>query len=286
VADILVVGSIAWDEVVRLDSMLRRGAHNAGAWLGRRIGGGAANTAMSLARAGDRAQVISAVGSDSDGEFLVEELSGVGVDVSAIARDGGETTRAIILLEADGERTVVNLTRARVHLPSDLDRRPADACYVRSADPALTSVLRRRAASGLVISHIPPVTRGLRPAQVLVGSASDLDAEFLADPYWAGRAVAGALLEWVVITRGAEGAAAYGPEDRLELAAPAVDAVDTTGAGDIFAAGLVHALATGQPMEQALGTAVEWGSASVTFEGTVPPEEFPGGLDWDRRRPS
>jgi sugar/nucleoside kinase (ribokinase family) len=219
------------------------------------------------------------VGPDSGGENLVEELTGLGVDVSAVRRDGGETTRAIILLEADGERTVINLARARVPLPPDLDERPADACYVRSADPVLSDVLRRRARTGLVVSHIPPVTEGFRPAQVLVGSASDLDDGFLGDPFGGGRRVAGDFLEWVVVTRGAAGAAAYGPQGTLELAAPAVEAVDTTGAGDIFAAGLVHALASGAPMEQALGTAVEWGSASVTFEGTVPPEGFPGQTD-------
>ena len=49
-------------------------------------------------------------------------------------------------------------------------------------------------------------------------------------------------------------------------------AVDSTGAGDVFAAGLVHALAGGAPMETALVTAVAWGTAAVECEG-LPPRE-------------
>ena len=50
---------------------------------------------------------------------------------------------------------------------------------------------------------------------------------------------------------------------------------DSTGAGDVFAAGLVHGLARGWPMRRVLETAVAWGSASVQYEGTVPPPGFP-----------
>ncbi len=273
--DILVVGSVAWDEVALLEGELQHGGHNGARWLGRRVGGGAANTAMALARAGDRATVISAVGMDEQGVRLIATLADVGVDVDAIDRHGSETTRSVVLLESDGERTVVNLARARVPLPADLATRPAACCYVRSADPALTEVLRQRVRHGLVVAHIPPLLPDFRPAQVLVGSASDLDAGFLADPYAAALEVAGEPLEWVVVTHGSSGACACAVDRTIEVRAPKVEAVDTTGAGDIFAAGLVHALARGKAMEHALATAVAWGAASVTFEGTVPPAGFP-----------
>jgi sugar/nucleoside kinase (ribokinase family) len=275
VQEILVVGSVSWDEVALLQAPLERGTHNAARGLGRRIGGGAANTAMALARGGDRPVVISAVGADRDGDQLVAELASIGVEVGCIDRQGPQTTRSLILLEGDGERTVVNLARASVPLPEDLATRPAACCYVRSADPALTEVLRIRTRSSLVVSHIPPLKPDFRPAQVLLGSASDLGASFLADPYAAGLDVAGEPLEWVVITRGAEGAAAYCVDRVIERPAPRVRAVDTTGAGDVFAAGLVHGLARGQPMEEALEIAVAWGAASVRYEGTVPLAGFP-----------
>jgi len=114
-----------------------------------------------------------------------------------------------------------------------------------------------------------------RPAQVLVGSVSDLPPEFLADPFAAGRRIAGEVLQWVVVTYGAEGARAFGTGQILQQAAPAVEVVDSTGAGDVFAAGLAHALARSLSMDESLRIAVAWGSASVAYLGTVPPPGFP-----------
>jgi ribokinase len=276
VARILVIGSIALDEVVHLDSPLRPGGHLAGHWQGARVGGGAANTAMALARAGDEAVVISAVGADEYGTWLVREIEALGVITKHIHRHAAETTRSLIVLDLLGERTVINLARAPVPLPWDLAEMAADACYVRSTDPALTPILQQRVArGGLVVAHVPPTAEGSRPAQVLVASASDLDPAFLADPFAAARRVAGETLEWLVLTRGGEGATAYGRDWTLRHGAPKIEVVDSTGAGDVFAAGLTHALARGMPMREALRHGVDWGAASVRYAGTVPPPDFP-----------
>lgn len=274
VATILIIGSIAWDEVVRLDNPLRSGSHNDGQGLGRRIGGGAANTALALARAQDTPMVISAVGADAAGAELVNELERLGVDVQLVDRGAQATTRSLVLLEANGERTVVNLARARLSLTFDLEDLAGECCYVRSADPALTPLLARRAETGTVVAHVPPLKAAFRPAQVLVGSAADLGEAVLADPFAVGQRVAGDWLQWMIVTRGPEGAIAYGHGDRIEERAPLVEVVDSTGAGDVFAAGLVHALGNGQGMEAALKIAVRWGAISVGYEGTIPPADF------------
>lgn len=279
-ANILVVGSVAWDEVVKMESPMRSGAHNQGRWIGKRIGGGAANTGMALARAGDRALIVSAVGDDPDGERLMQELMRMGLDTRYLERGADATTRSLVILEEGGERTIVNLSRARVPLPSALAAIPANCLYVRSADPALQPILDKRVQhGGLVVAHVPPLDAGCLPAQVLVASAADLDGKFLADPYGAGFGIAGAHLAWMVITDAAEGAKAYGPDRVLSAAAPPGKVVDTTGAGDVFAAGLCHALAHGKDMDAALTTAVEWGTISVRYEGTVPPPGFPYSLE-------
>nr|VFK79751.1 MAG: Sugar or nucleoside kinase, ribokinase family [Candidatus Kentron sp. SD] len=276
---VLIIGSVAWDEVIYLPGALRAGAHNAGRPMGIRIGGGAANTAMALAimpslqsREHPRAEpiVVSAVGEDAQGMQLLDTLRELGVHVDRIRRQGRETTRSLVLLDKSGERTVINLARAPLPLPADLVDIPADCCYVRSADPALTPILKERVRKGPVIAHIPPITDGFRPARILVGSASDLDDDFLRDPFPAGQRVAGDVLEWVVITSGADGATAYGDGLSLRKPAPRVPVRDTTGAGDVFAAGLAFALALGKDMPAALETAVSWGSASARYQGTIP----------------
>lgn len=273
--EILVIGSVAIDEVVHLDGPLRAGSHNGGRWEGWRIGGGVANTAMALARGGERPIVISAVGDDPQGQECLRTLREMGVEVRHIHRYADATTRSLVMLDEGGERTIVNLARAQVPLPLDLAEIPADCIYVRSADPELTPFMAQRARTGPLVAHIPPITPGLRPATVLVGSASDLPPDFLATPFEHGLEVAGETLEWVVITDGPQGATAYGPGVTLEQPAPARATVDSTGAGDVFAAGLCHALARGDGMKRALEVAVEWGAASVIYAGTVPPPGFP-----------
>jgi sugar/nucleoside kinase (ribokinase family) len=274
---VVIVGSIAQDDVVMLDARLRPGSHNSASLAGGRIGGGAANTAMAMARAGDRVRVLSAVGPDQAGASLLAQLSGVGVDTSLVSRAAHETTRSLVIIDPDGERTVVNLARAAVPLPAEAASLEADWCYVRSADPALTPVLQQLLARGVkVLAHIPPVTDGLRPARVLVGSASDLDAAFLAAPFASARRVAGDALDWMVVTEGENGAVAYGANKTIRQAAREVVVVDSTGAGDVFAGGLMHALGAGASMAEALRIAVHWGTASVAYAGTIPPAGFPG----------
>ncbi len=272
---VVVVGSIAVDEVVRLRGPLQPGTHAAAEWCGERVGGGAANSAMALARAGLDVALVSAAGADAQGERLLAPLRALGIDLTWVARPA-TSTRSLLLIDPEGERTILNLHRASVPLPAALADDPAPVCYLRSADPALVEPMRRRIAQGrCVVVHMPPLDMQMVPAQVVVGSAADLDAATLAAPYDAVRACLGAGLEWVVITRGPAGASAYSATQHLHQVAPRVVAVDTTGAGDVFAAGLCAALAAGRPMPAALAQAVAWGSASVQYPGTLPPSGFP-----------
>jgi sugar/nucleoside kinase (ribokinase family) len=268
VARIVVVGSVAQDDVVWLEQPLHEGRHLEGRRRQLRLGGGGANTAIPLRLAGHEVALVAPVGADPLGEWLLAKLQQKGVDVSAVQRVSGESTRSLVLLDPTGERTIVNLHRCREDGPPErLRRLPADAIYVRSRDRDLAPLLAERVGSTPVVAHVPPLAACSRPASVLVGSVSDLPPEFLAAPWSAGRAIAGEALRWVVITLGAQGAHAYGPEARLEVPAPVVPVVDSTAAGDVFAAGLVHALALGRTMEAALQTAVAWGAATVSCPG-------------------
>jgi sugar/nucleoside kinase (ribokinase family) len=79
------------------------------------------------------------------------------------------------------------------------------------------------------------------------------------------------------MTMGSRGAEAVSAHERIATPAPSVRAVDTTGAGDVFAAGLVHSLLRERPMPQALETAAAWGAAAAAFRG-LPPQETIQGL--------
>jgi ribokinase len=215
---------------------------------------------------------VAAVGSDETGAWLIQELERLGADTAAVARLQGPSTHSLVLLDPGGERTVVNLHRCREPAPPErLRTLPADCVYVRSREIEMGPLIAEKARACRVVAHVPPVAAGARPAHVLVASASDLAPEALADPWALGREIAGDSLEWFVVTRGAAGAEAYSSGRTLSASAAAVEAADSTGAGDAFAAGLVHALVSGSPMEKALRTAVAWGTASAGCRSSVLP---------------
>ena len=270
-ARIVVVGSVASDEVVRLTEPVREGAHLNGRAMGTRLGGGGANTAVALAAAGHAVPLVTAVGDDEAGAWQLARLAEAGVEVSAVVRVPGPSTRSICLVDGAGERTIVNLGRAAEDGPPlrllDLD---ADLVYVRTRAGGLAPVLAHVAERARVVAHVPPLEPGIFPAHVIVCSASDLLTDVLADPLSAARAVAGDRLEWVVVTKGPDGAEALAADGRrLSVAAPRARAVDSVGAGDAFAAGLCHALALGWAMEDALAEGCRWGSAKVEVEGSA-----------------
>lgn len=276
-ARVVVVGSVAVDEVVRLRQPLRSGAHLDGELVERRIGGGAANTGRPLAYAGHDVALVSAVGTDGDGAGILAALEASGVGTASVARVDGPSTRSLVLVDPIGERTVVNLHRCvEPEQPARLLQLPADVLYVRSREASLAPLLASRLGSCVVVAHVPPAEPGSRPAHVLVASASDLPVASGEAPWEMALRVAGPSLRWFVLTRGADGAEAFGREGRLSVAAERVDAIDSTGAGDVFAAGLVHALAGGAAMEEALAAAVRWGTAAVECAGVPAPERIRG----------
>jgi ribokinase len=263
-ARIVVVGSVAQDDVVWLHQPLSEGRHLEAGRRKVRLGGGGANTAIPLCHAGHHVLLVAAVGADPVGDWLLGTLEAAGIDTGLVARVPGESTRSLVLLDPAGERTIINLHRCHAPCVSERLRSiAADAVYVRSRELDLAKALGERVHDSLVVAHVPPLVEGSRPAGVLVGSASDLPPEFLADPWPAARKIAGDALRSVVITLGAGGALAVHAEKQLRVEAPAVEVVDTTGAGDVFAAGLVHGLVEGRAMTEALRTAVAWGVAAV-----------------------
>ncbi len=271
-ARIVVIGAVACDEVVRLTEPLRPGAHLNGVTVDARLGGGGANTALALAAVGHDTTLLTAVGRDDAGDALLAELAAAGIDTAQIARLDRPTTRSLILVDPFGERTVVNIARCEEDAPpARLLKLPAEAVYVRSRRGDLASLLAAKAASALVVAHIPPVEPDARPAQVLVASASDLAPDARREPWLLGRAIAGGFLRWVVLTAGAAGARAYAEREQWEASAASVRPVDTTGAGDAFAAGLIHALVGGRPLPEALAVAVRFGTEATLWATSALP---------------
>jgi ribokinase len=274
-SDVVVFGTPVADIVLRVAALPRPGDQIRAEPLGWRLGGGSANIACGLAAAGHDVKLIGPVGTDSMADELLAELERRGVDTHGCIRMSGASARALILLDENGERTILILGGERWPEPLPLpDLPPASgvACvYVESYALFPTTIADRFPEALLVAT---PPARGHRtwPADVIVGSERQYQGSGLTSPYESARAVARARLRLVVVTRGARGADAYGPDGRYHVAGTTARQVDATGAGDAFAAGFIAELLAEHGIQAAMERGAAQGAAAVEALQSVPPE--------------
>ena len=117
-----------------------------------------------------------------------------------------------------------------------------------------------------VLQLVDVLTPNQTEAKVLTGRSPDA----LADPEEVARDQIRAGVKQVVMTLGEKGALIVTASSSRHVAAMKMSAVDTTGAGDAFNAGLATALASGESLESAVEFAVVIGGVAVTKEGVIP----------------
>jgi len=245
-SDILLIATTAIDRIWRLDAPLRPGARLGWRSIEERFGGGGINTGGPLAALGHRVAVAGVVHDDEKGRALLAELARLGIDASLTVVVPGATLPTDILVEPQGERTLI-------HPPRSQAPRPAPAVlgarivYVNARRlPAETDVAL--AAHRMVVAQFPLDEAMAHPARILIGSRSDLPAGDPAALLARGRAMTGC--EALVLTDGT-GPVTVVAETVAMLPVTPVASTDTTGAGDVFAAGLLDGLARGRPLAEA-----------------------------------
>ncbi|MFN8189944.1 MAG: carbohydrate kinase family protein [Nocardioidaceae bacterium] len=255
------------------------------------LGGSAALVAHGLARLGVRVGLAAAVGRDAFGDRALDVLTSAGVDVSAVVRRAeGGTGISVILSPDDGDRAI--LTELGV-LPSlTRDDLPAldGVSHVHAASPYLVHGLRPDLPALLAEARTGGVTTSVDtnddPARAWVLLPDLLHAADVVLPNrdelvrWSaalGQSVTGwkeaaqviaARGPKVVVKVGAEGGALIrAGEPPLQVPAPRVTPVDTTGAGDSFDAGWIAGRLAGRDDRGALTWAVRAGSLSTRAAG-------------------
>jgi sugar/nucleoside kinase (ribokinase family) len=276
-ARMAVVGTMAWDEPVRLTAPLTRGGRIIAAASGGRLGGGGANAAVALRRAGHTVSIGAWISDAPDAAHVKAAAAAAGIDLTNVREIRAAAATTMILIEPDGERTILFIRKEGAAIvlpdtpPEPFDAIPWDGLYVRTALPGMERLFA--SGNGPIIAHWPlPASIA---ADVLVGSRDDLGA--IENPFAAARAIAGPRLRAAIVTAGAEGAMAYFEgRSRHVPAAPAARVVDSTGAGDAYAAGLLDALTAGADVEAAMAHAALWGRDAVETEGSAPLAARPG----------
>ncbi|MGE2719713.1 ribokinase [Mycolicibacterium celeriflavum] len=234
---VCVVGSVNADLTFTVRSLPRPGQTVLASGLSAAPGGKGGNQAVAAARAGARVQLVAALGNDGSAEMLRNHLSANGVGLDGVVTVPGPSGSAVITVDASAENTIVVAPGANAALGLDSpDVRAviadSDVVLMQLEIPIATAVAAAqvaRAADAVVIVNASPT--GAPPHDLLALSG-------LADVVVVNETEAG---EWhwpvphLVITRGARGASYLGDGERFSVPAPAVRAVDTTGAGDVFA---------------------------------------------------
>lgn len=280
-ADILVIGSLNADLVVRAQRFPQPGETISGEDLAIIPGGKGANQAVAAARQGAQVAMLGGVGSDSFGPTLVSNLQQNGVDTAHIHTYPFATGTAVILVDANGQNSIVLSpgANARVTL-ADVDAFPmrdADTLLLQFEIPLETVLHAARLGrqNGLrVILNPAPARRFpaslLADVDILVPNESELQAltDFpVTDANSADRAARLLLAQGagiVVVTLGENGALLVTEKQTSHFPAFAVQVVDTTAAGDAFIGGLAAALTRGHSLE----TAVRYGNACGALAAT------------------
>jgi sugar/nucleoside kinase (ribokinase family) len=286
---IVVVGDVMVDIVVRLSEPLARGS-DAPATIRFHGGGSAANTAAWLAAAGAESVLVGTVGDDERGREARAGLVTHGVKTRLAVDPELPTGTCLVLVGPDGERTMAPDAGANDALDErDLaDELLADGDHLHVSGYSLLrsgsrdasrAAIARASDAGMTVSVDPSSSALLSPdfvdwaggARLLLPNASEAHAlTGESDPERAARALAERFGE-VVVTLGPAGALWTDGEAVLRAAAEPVDeVVDSTGAGDAFAAGLLTARVAGMSTAEALAAGCRLAARAVSQPGARP----------------
>ncbi|MEA2724902.1 MAG: ribokinase, partial [Gemmatimonadales bacterium] len=287
--DVVVIGGMNTDYLVK-GERLPCGETLEGEVFQESSGGRGGNQAVAVSRLGCRAALIGRIGADDRGTRLLDHVSAEGVDVTYVRRDANaDTGAALIMVNRSGDKQSLWAPGAN-HRLTEADVEAAKGAIAGSKVllaqlevpvPAVALALRLAKAAGLrtVLDPAPalPLTEDvLRLVDVLRPNASEaatLTGFPVQDRTGAARA-ARALLDRgsgaVVVQAGKSGNLLVTSSEERFLPRIPVESVDSTGAGDAFAAGLAVGLAEGRPLAEAAAMGSAAAALATTKLGAQP----------------
>ena len=269
------VGHAALDHVFEVEAIPHEPIKTLARAYHARPGGMSLHAAIAAARLGATARLLGRVGDDAAAAFLRERLAAEGVQAQGLERVRGATTSiAAVIVDVQGARQIYIQRGNALEHAHRLDVRQLDGADVVLVDPrwpdgaaaalrwarshGIPSLLDAEVAPLAVLDRLMPLARWVafsEPGLALWARGRSRD-EALVAACAQGPRIA-------FVTLGAEGARwVEGQGEATQVAAPAVGARDTTGAGDVFHAALALALAEGQRV----GAAAAWACAAAAYK--------------------
>ncbi len=284
---VCVVGSLNMDLVVRASRLPRIAETVTGGTFATFPGGKGANQAVAAARLGARVAMVGAVGDDGFGRQLIDGLTREAIDVAHVRVDAGAATGvAMIAVDGEGRNMIMVASGA------NLGVRAADVDAARDAvigarvlllqlEVPLEAVLRAAAMAraGGALVCLDPAPAGplpdalyacvdvINPNEVEAQTLTGVEVRSVADAERAAVALQAHGPRVAVVKMGDRGAFFLAPDARGHVPAVVTRAVDTTAAGDAFAAALGVALGEGRGVPDAVAFATRAAGIKVTRMG-------------------
>jgi len=288
---ILCIGDLALDVISQLKEPINYGNDTASK-ISSHPGGQAANVATWITRTNSRAHLVARTGNDPVGFALISDLDKYGVEHLNLMHSGRPTGVVVILVDANGERTMFPDNGANADLEvSDLPPLDdVDGVYLsgyalldfRSRDAVLAMITKVKAA-GKPIYFDPTTTGAMKivSRDEVLSWVSQMDGILLnsEEALYLGDAtdieIAKKNLQkytpLVVIKLGSKGAIAVNGSESAKVSAVTTNVVDTTGAGDSFAAGFIPKWLETSDLTQALSAGAALAAKCVASVGARPP---------------
>jgi ribokinase len=285
--DILVVGSLNADLVVRAPRFPQPGETIRGEDLQVIPGGKGANQAVASARLGVSVSMLGCVGKDNFGDFLLENLKSNEVDSQLIRRADSSTGTAIIVVDSDGQNSIVLSAGANGKVNEEDVKAASFSDYkllllqLEIPTSAVLAAARRAHENGLRVILNPAPARELPNdlislADFLIPNESELSlltglpVNDMNSAEQAARALLGIGAKNVIVTLGSKGALIVTNEQVLHIDAYKVNVVDTTAAGDAFIGGFATAILQDKSLEEAVRYGCACGALATTKFGAQP----------------
>lgn len=283
---ILVVGSINMDVIISLDSVPKAGESLLCKEISYACGGKGANQAGAVARLGLDTIFFGAVGNDSYGIRLQNNLKENKID-SKVRMIGDQSGIAYVLLEANGENRIIVSSGANEKItPKDIE------CYVKPLLKEVDMVMIQLEIPLDCVEQVINIAKeqGVRvfvdagpvrscdykrfkhawcvsPNETELGALLGREIKTEKDMILAAEEFLDIGVECVLIKLGEKGCFYLSKEKRIKKDSYKVNVVDTTAAGDSFSAGFVKSVLDNKTIEEALIYANKCGAIAVTKKG-------------------